>query len=168
MLSKNILDALNNQLNHEFYAAHAYMAMAAYCADKSYDGFANFYIQSAKEERFHGMKLYYHRNQLGENAIFTSLEAPKTEFNSLLETFKDGLEQERDVTRRFYNLSEIAKNENDFATISFLNWFLDEQVEEESMFETHIDYLERIQEDNNALFIYEKELAARQFDEDGE
>lgn len=105
---------------------------------------------------------------VAKKAIFTSLEAPKTEFNSLLETFKDGLEQERDVTRRFYNLSEIAKNENDFATISFLNWFLDEQVEEESMFETHIDYLERIQEDNNALFIYEKELAARQFDEDGE
>ncbi len=168
MLSKNILDALNNQLNHEFYAAHAYMAMAAYCADKSYDGFAKFYIQQAKEERFHGMKIYNYINDRGEKAIFTSLEAPKTEFNSLLETFKDGLEQERDVTRRFYNLSEIAKNENDFATISFLNWFLDEQVEEESMFETHIDYLERIQEDNNALFIYEKELAARQFDEDGE
>ena len=56
----------------------------------------------------------------------------------------------------------------DFATISFLNWFLDEQVEEESMFETHIDYLERIQEDNNALFIYEKDLASRHFDEDAE
>ena len=86
MLSKNILDALNNQLNHEFYAAHAYMAMAAYCADKSYDGFANFYIQQAKEERFHGMKIYNYINDRGEKAIFTSLEAPKTEFNSLLET----------------------------------------------------------------------------------
>ncbi len=168
MLSKNILDALNNQLNHEFYAAHAYMAMAAYCADKSYDGFANFYIQQAKEERFHGMKIYDYINDRGEKAIFTALDAPKTEFSSLLETFKDGLAQEQDVTRRFYNLSEIAKEEKDFATISFLNWFLDEQVEEESMFETHIDYLERIQEDNNALFIYEKDLASRHFEEDAE
>jgi ferritin len=123
MLSKNILDALNNQLNHEFYAAHAYMAMAAYCADKSYDGFANFYIQQAKEERFHGMKIYDYINDRGEKAIFTALDAPKTEFSSLLETFKDGLAQEQDVTRRFYNLSEIAKEEKDFATISFLNWF---------------------------------------------
>ena len=91
------------------------------------------------------MKIYDYINDRGEKAIFTALDAPKTEFSSLLETFKDGLAQEQDVTRRFYNLSEIAKEEKDFATISFLNWFLDEQVEEESMFETHIDYLERIQ-----------------------
>ena len=56
MLNKELLDALNEQMNHEFYAAHAYMAMAAYCDNGSYEGFANFYIQQAKEERFHGQK----------------------------------------------------------------------------------------------------------------
>lgn len=166
MLSKNILDALNNQLNHEFYAAHAYMAMAAYCADKSYDGFANFYIQQAKEERFHGKKIYDYINDRGGHALFSSIPAPKTEFSSILETFKDGLAQEQDVTRRFYNLSDLANKDKDYATISFLNWFLDEQVEEEAMFETHIDYLNRIGDDSNTLYLYEKELAARSFDEE--
>ncbi len=93
------------------------------------------------------------------------LKAPKVEFSSILETFKDSLAQERDVTQRFYNLSELARNDKDYATISFLNWFLDEQVEEESTFETHIDYLTRIGDDCNTLYLYEKELAARSFNE---
>lgn len=166
MLNKELLTALNDQMNHEYYAAHAYMAMAAYCDYKSYEGFANFYIQQAKEERYHGKKIYDYINDRGEQAEFQSLSAPKTEFANILETFKDGLAQEQDVTRRFYNLSEIAHNDKDYATISFLNWFLDEQVEEESMFETHIDYLTRIGDDSNALYLYEKELGSRTFDED--
>lgn len=163
MLDKELLDALNDQMNHEYYAAHAYMAMAAYCNYHSYDGFANFYIEQAKEERFHGQKIYDYINDRGEKAVFSSLEAPKVEFNTILETFEDGLKQEQDVTQRFYNLSEIANRLKDYATISFLNWFLDEQVEEESTFETHIDYLKRIGDDCNALYLYEKDLATRSF-----
>ncbi|MEB7463332.1 H-type ferritin FtnA [Staphylococcus succinus] len=166
MLKKDLLDALNDQMNHEFFAAHAYMAMAAYCDNVSYEGFANFYIQQAKEERFHGQKIYDYINDRGEHAKFTAIPAPKSDFNSILETFEDGLAQEKDVTRRFYNLSDLANEDKDYATISFLNWFLDEQVEEESMFETHIDYLKRIGDDSNTLYLYEKELAARTFNEE--
>ncbi|MEB8127954.1 H-type ferritin FtnA [Staphylococcus casei] len=166
MLKKDLLDALNDQMNHEFFAAHAYMAMAAYCDNGSYEGFANFYIQQAKEERFHGQKIYDYINDRGEHAKFTAIPAPKSDFNSILETFEDGLAQEKDVTRRFYNLSDLANEDKDYATISFLNWFLDEQVEEESMFETHIDYLKRIGDDSNTLYLYEKELAGRTFNEE--
>ena len=166
MLNKELLEALNEQMNHEYFAAHAYMAMASYCDSQSYEGFANFYIQQAKEERFHGKKIYDYINDRGGHAKFTALPAPKVDFNSILETFKDGLAQEQDVTKRFYNLSEIAHKDKDYATISFLNWFLDEQVEEESMFETHIDYLKRIGDDSNTLYLYEKELASRSFDEE--
>ncbi|UXR68986.1 MULTISPECIES: H-type ferritin FtnA [unclassified Staphylococcus] len=166
MLDKKLLDALNDQMNHEFFAAHAYMAMAAYCDYNSYDGFANFYIEQAKEERFHGQKIYDYINDRGEKAEFKALEAPKVDFDSILQTFEDGLKQEQEVTKRFYNLSEIANDKKDYATISFLNWFLDEQVEEESMFETHIDYLKRIGDDSNTLYLYEKELAARTFNEE--
>lgn len=166
MLNEDLLNALNEQMNHEFYAAHAYMAMAAFCDDNSYEGFANFYIQQAKEERFHGKKIYDYINDRGRHALFSSIPAPKTEFSSILETFKDGLAQEQEVTRRFYNLSDLATKDKDYATISFLNWFLDEQVEEESMFETHIDYLKRIGDDSNTLYLYEKELAGRTFNEE--
>ena len=165
MLSKELLEALNEQMNHEYFSAHAYMAMAAYCDKESYEGFANFYIEQAKEERF-TVKIYDYINDRGEHAVFDTIKAPKVEFSSILETFKDGLEQERDVTKRFYNLSDLAHKDKDYATISFLNWFLDEQVEEESTFETHIDYLTRIGDDCNTLYLYEKELANRSFDEE--
>ena len=101
MLSKELLAALNEQMNQEYFAAHAYMAMAAYCDKESYDGFANFYIEQAKEERFHGKKIYDYINDRGEHAIFDTIKAPKVEFSSILETFKDSLAQERDVTQRF-------------------------------------------------------------------
>ena len=72
MLSKNLLEALNDQMNHEYFAAHAYMAMAAYCDKESYEGFANFFIQQAKEERFHGQKIYNYINDRGDdsNALY--------------------------------------------------------------------------------------------------
>ncbi|BCU52730.1 ferritin [Staphylococcus auricularis] len=165
MLNNELLNALNEQMNQEYYAAQAYMAMAAYCDYHSYKGFANFYIQQAKEERFHGKKIYNYIDDRGSKPEFTALPAPKTEFKSILETFEDGLAQEEDVTSRFYNLSDIATREKDYQTISFLNWFLDEQVEEESMFQTHIDYLRRIGDDCNTLYLYEKDLGTREFED---
>ena len=70
------------------------------------------------------------------------------------------------MTANFYNLAELAKNDKEFSTISFLNWFLDEQVEEEAMFKKHIDYIRRIKDDANALYLYEKELGKRNFSEE--
>lgn len=166
MLSERLLTALNAQMNNEFEAAHAYMAMAAYCAKESYDGFANFYEQQAKEERFHGTKIYNYINDRDEHAIFDAIDAPKTDFISVLETFEAGLNQEKNVTKNFYELAELARAENEYATVSFLNWFLDEQVEEEAMFQKHIDYISRIKDDANALYLYEKELAKRDFNEE--
>lgn len=166
MLSKELTDALNKQMNDEFAAAHAYMAMAAYCAAESYDGFANFYEQQAAEERFHGTKIYNYLNDRDQHARFSSIDAPKTDFNSVLDTFETGLAQEQQVTANFYNLAELARKDNEYSTISFLNWFLDEQVEEESMFKKHIDYIRRIKDDANALYLYEKELGARNFTEE--
>ncbi|MEK4758020.1 ferritin [Macrococcoides caseolyticum] len=163
MLSQTLTDALNKQMNEEFQAAHAYMAMAAYCAKESYDGFANFYEQQAEEERFHGTKIYNYLNDRDQHAIFSEIKAPKTDFATILDTFEAGLAQEQQVTKNFYNLAELAKNDNEYATISFLNWFLDEQVEEEAMFKKHIDYIRRIKDDANALYLYEKELGKRDF-----
>lgn len=166
MLSEKLKEALNDQMNNEFAAAHEYMAMGAYCESRSYDGFANFYIQQAKEERFHGMKLYDYLNDRGIHAVFKEIPAPRVNYDSILDTFKAGLDQEKKVTESFYNISDIATEEKEYATLSFIRWFLDEQVEEESTFERHIDYLERIKDDNNALFIYERELAKHSFEEE--
>lgn len=163
MISLQLADALNRQMNNEFDAAQSYMAMAAYCEHNNYGGFANYYLQQAEEERFHGMKVYNYLNDRGIQARFSATTEPKINFESILDTFESGLQQEKGVTKNFYELTDLAWEEKEHATISFLRWFLDEQVEEEASFDTHIEYLKRIGEDKNALFIYEKELGQRTF-----
>lgn len=164
MLSDKLKQALIDQMNHEFAAAHEYLAMAAYCESESYDGFANFYKQQAKEERYHGTKIYNYLNDRGVHAKFHAIPEPKNDYNSLLATFRQGLEQEQTVTKNFYEISDIATEDREHMTLSFVRWFLDEQVEEEAMFEKHLDYLGRLKDDGNALYIYEQELAKRVFD----
>lgn len=166
MLSEKLGDALNKQMNVEFQSAHDYMAMGAYCNYKSYDGFANFFFQQAKEEQFHGMKIYHYLDDRGYRVVFTGIDKPNKDFNSLLDTFEAGLSQEQQITKNFNQLADLAWEEKDHQTLSFLNWFLDEQVEEEATFDTHIDYLNRIKDDANALYIYERKLAEREFDEE--
>lgn len=164
MLSDKLHQALNEQMNFEFFSAHTYLAMAAYATAQNYDGFANFYLMQAEEERFHAMKFYNFINDLGRDVTITGFETPGNDFSSLLDTFKTALKHEKEVTRRIYNLSDIAFDEREHATISFLNWFLDEQVEEESTFDNLIKRLERVQTDSNAIFMLDAELGQRKFD----
>lgn len=168
MISEKLANLLNKQVNNEFDAAQAYVAMAAYCEYNSYSGFANFYLEQAEEERYHAMKMYDYLNDRGIQVKIEATSNPKTDFKSVLDTFEVSLEQEQGVTKSFYDLTDLAWAEKEHATISFLNWFLDEQVEEEAMFDTHIDYLKRFKDDKNALFLYEKELGERHFSPDGE
>lgn len=88
MLNEKLLNALNRQMNHEFFAAHAYMAMASYCDYHSYEGFANFYIQQAKEERFHGQKIYDYINDRGEQAFSVNLTHQKLSSTAFLKHLK--------------------------------------------------------------------------------
>lgn len=167
MLSKKMLNALNEQMNHEFEAAHTYMAMAAWSSSQSLDGFANFFLVQAEEERFHAMKFYKYINDRGEQAIIKGYGDPNNQFESILDVFNNGYKHEQKVTQYIYKLSDIAMDEREHATIQFLNFFLDEQVEEEAMFDTIIEKLKRIQGDNNALFMLDDEFSRRSFSPDG-
>ncbi|WP_010300729.1 ferritin [Kurthia senegalensis] len=163
MLSEKLHKALNDQLNFEFYSAHAYLAMAAYCTDENYDGFANFYLIQAEEERFHAMKFYNFLSDMGFRATIQPFPEVKNDFASLLDTFKTALGHEKEVTKRIYNLSDIALDEREHATMAFLKWFIDEQVEEEATFDNLIAKLERINGDSNAILMLDNELASRTF-----
>jgi ferritin len=163
MMSKHLLEQLNDQMNVEFYTSHAYMAMAAHFASESLDGFANFFTVQAEEERFHAMKIFKFINDMGERATMKALDAPKNDFNSVREPFEDALLQEKKVTARFYQLSDIALEEREHATINFLKWFVDEQVEEESSFDTIINRIKRIENDSNAIYTLDLEFAGRTF-----
>lgn len=163
MISEVLNNAINEQINYEFYSAHLYLAMAAYCESQDLPGFANFFKVQVQEENFHAMKFFDYINQRNGRVKLLSINGPKNEYSSVLDTFKDGLEHEQEVTKRIYKLSDIAMDERDHATISFLKWFIDEQVEEESTFDSIIKKLSRIKDDTSALYMLDAELAARTF-----
>ncbi|MDX8365783.1 ferritin [Cytobacillus sp. IB215665] len=168
MISKKLLEGLNEQMNFEFYSAHAYMAMAAYCSSESFDGFANFFLVQAEEERFHAMKFYNFINALGERATIIGFHEPNNEFSSLLDAYEKALSHEKEVTKRIYQLSDIALDEREHATINFLKWFIEEQVEEEDLFDSIIQKLKRIENDSNAIFMLDNEFAGRSFSPESE
>lgn len=168
MVSEKLLEKLNEQMDFEFYSAHAYLAMAAYCSAESLDGFANFFLVQAEEERFHAMKFYNFINVLGERATITGFESPNNEFNSVLDAYEKALTQEKEVTKRIYELSDLAWDEREHATINFLKWFIEEQVEEEDLFDSIIQKLKRIKDDSNAFFMLDDEFSKRSFSPESE
>jgi ferritin len=163
MLSENLLNELNKQMNHEFFSSNLYLAMAAYCSSESLDGFANFFIVQSEEERFHAMKIYHFINTLGKRATISGYDEPNNNYESILDSFEQAYAHEKSVTKRIYDLSDIALNEREHATINFLKWFIDEQVEEEATFDTIIQKLKRIDKDSNAFFMLDAEFASRTF-----
>lgn len=163
MISEALNNAINEQIKYEFYSSHLYLAMAAYCESQDLPGFANFFKVQAQEENFHAMKFFDYINQRNGRVKLFGIDEPKNEYASVPDTFKDGYEHEQIVTKRIYRLSDIAMDERDHATISFLKWFIDEQVEEEASFDSIIKKLSRIKDDTSALYMLDAELAARTF-----
>ncbi|WP_127579025.1 ferritin [Paenibacillus koleovorans] len=163
MVSQRLLDKLNEQMNYEFYSSQVYLAMAAYCSSESYDGFANFFIVQSEEEKFHAMKIFHFINRLGRRAVVSGMDNPQNDYSSLLETFEHAFSHEQSVTKRIYELSDVAWTEREHATMNFLQWFINEQVEEESTFDSIIQKLRRIDNDSNAFYMLDAELSKRSF-----
>lgn len=163
MLSERLLLAINDQINYELYSEYFYLAMAAYCESQDLKGFANFFRVQTQEERFHAMKFFDYVNQMGGRVTLEAIERPENDFNNILDMFRKAHEHEQKVTKRIYNLTDIATEEREHATISLLKWFIDEQVEEEGTFSTIVKKLERIESNPAALYMLDDELATRVF-----
>jgi len=163
MLNERLLDALNGQMKFEFDSANLYLSMAAYCADKDFDGFANFFRVQFEEEQFHAMKFFDFINNKGGRVVIGGIEEPSKEFDSILDAFEKAYEHEKQVTKRIYALADIATEEKEHATMSFLRWFVDEQVEEEANFDLIKKKIKRIENDPSALYMLDDELGKRTF-----
>lgn len=163
MLSKELSKAINDQLTFELYSGHIYLSMAAYCADLGLDGFVNFFVEQEKEERFHAMKFFNYLSDRDERVNLGGFEAPPVEFNSVLHAFEEALAHEKIVTGRINDLMDIALSDKDHASVSFLNWFIDEQVEEEATFSTLISKIRLIGDYGPGLLQLDAELATRTF-----
>lgn len=163
MISEKLLKGFNDQLKHEFEAANIYLAMAAYCKSEDLDGFANFFTVQAEEERFHAMKIFNFIDEIGERIIVSGFGDPNNSYNSLEEVFTSALKHEQKVTGQINNLMNIALEEKHYPSVSLLNWFIDEQVEEEAMFSGLIAKIKRIENNPSGIYMLDNELAQRTF-----
>lgn len=163
MLSKKMADALNGQINKEMYSAYLYLAMSAYSEHTGLKGFANWFYVQYHEEMEHAMRIYHYLQEQGEQVKLGAIDQPPAEFGTPLEMFEKTLEHERFITKSIHGLVDLATAEKDYATQIFLQWFVTEQVEEESNDNEIIDRLKLVGEGGNGLFMLDRELGARQF-----
>ena len=161
MLSKKMFDALNNQVNAEFYAAFIYLSMATHFEDQNLPGFAHWMGEQYKEEVEHAMKIYGYINDRGGRVIIKAIDQPPVDFSSPLDVFQKALEHEVKVTGMINNLMDIAEEKKDRATRVFLHWFIEEQVEEEKNASEIIETLKMIGDKGHALIMLDRQLAQR-------
>jgi len=162
MMHQDLQTAINEQINQEFTAAYVYLGMATYFDTQNLEGFANWMQKQFEEEQAHGLRLLRYLQDRGGVVELSALPAPETTYESPLEIFKISLKQEQANTSAINNLYELATKHLDHATKSHLQWFLDEQVEEEKSVEDIIALLDRIGEDPAGLMYLDDKLAARQ------
>lgn len=161
-ISKELADAMNDQLNFELYSGYLYLAMAAYFEDQNLNGMARWMKFQAKEEYEHAMKFWTHITDRGGRVVLKVIDGPKTEWGSVLEAWEDAYEHEKVVTQKIFKIGEIVENEGDRSAIPFLNWFYDEQVEEEEQTMKVRDLLRMVGDSMNALFMLNAQLGRRE------
>lgn len=159
MLPNKIVEMLNDQVNLEFYSSNLYLQMSAWCALKGYDGAAAFLRGHATEEMMHMRKLFTYLNETGAYTKITAIEAPKAQFESLKEVLELTFEHEKLITKKINELVEITLAEKDYSAFNFLQWYVAEQHEEETLFGGILDKLNLLGQDSKGLYYVDKELA---------
>ena len=160
-MNTKMIQALNEQINNELYSAYLYLAMSADFAAKNLTGFAKWMRLQANEEVEHAMKFFDYLNERGAKAILASIKTPKATWKSPLEAFTDAYKHEQKVTTMINNLVELATKLKDHATYSFLQWYVDEQVEEEAQTNEIVEKLKLVKDQICGMMFLDKELGSR-------
>ena len=161
MISKRLEDAINAQINAEMWSAYLYLSMSAYCQDQGYSGMANWFYIQFKEEQDHAQIFYNYLISRGGRVWLKAIDAVDTEWKSPLAAFEATYAHEQHVTALINNLMTIAIEEKDYAAQSRLQWFIDEQVEEEENAVELINKLRMLDGNGYGLYVLDQELAAR-------
>jgi ferritin len=165
MLGKAVQDAMNEQIKNELYSAYQYLSMAAYCESVNLPGFAHWMRAQSREEIEHAMKFYDFILDRSGRVVLQAIDRPVVEFGSPLEVFEQVLEHEQKVTAMINELYGLAVRENDYASQTFLQWFVTEQVEEEKNAGDVVETLKMVGDTSEALFLLDRELGQRRNDE---
>jgi ferritin len=160
MLTEKIQQALNDQLNAELTAYYTYLSVSAYFDDQDLKGFAAWMRHHSDEEMVHAMKVHDFINSRRGRVKLQAIAQPKIEWESALAAFEDALKHEQHVTFLINKLVDLSIAESDHATNSFLQWFVDEQVEEERIVDAVIQDLKRVGDYGPGLFLLDRELGS--------
>jgi ferritin len=160
-ISDDLQDALNDQLNFELYSGYIYLSMAAYLEDKNLNGMAHWMKAQAAEEYEHAMRFWTHIADRGGRVILKEIEAPDKEWDSPLDAFITAYKHEKIVTERIFKIGKLAEKLGDKSAIPMLNWFYEEQIEEEEQTKRIALQLKEIGDQKGALFMLDAKLGAR-------
>jgi ferritin len=168
MLSDKLQEALCEHMTSEFFAAYSYLAMAAWYEAEDLPGFANFFRIQYQEEMIHGMKFFDFLCEAGARPDLGSIAEPRKNYSSPMDPFMAGMEQEQAVTKRINGLMDLASEEKAHAAKVFLQWFVTEQLEEESLFGVYVKKLKLIGDDGRGIVALDRELGSRSLEAGGE
>jgi len=161
-INDELQDAMNDQLNFELYSGYIYLSMAAYFEDKNLSGMAHWMKIQAGEEYPHAMRFWDHIADRGGRVILKEIKAPDKEWESPLEAFKTAYKHEKLVTDRIFKIGKLAEKLEDKSAIPMLNWFYNEQIEEEEQTKRIALLLKEIGDQKSALFMLDTKLGQRE------
>lgn len=161
MLSQNLYKAINDQINAELWSAYLYLSMSMDCEAKGYKGIANWFYVQFQEEQAHARIFMNYLNSVDAKVNLLPISEVKTSWDSVLDMFKQTLEHEKKVTGMINNIAAIANADKDYAAINRINWFIDEQVEEEESAREMITTFEAVEGNKYGMYMIDKELATR-------
>ena len=159
-LSKTIEAALNRQIEMEGNSSNFYLGIAYWCDHHALAGCKEFFLRQFDEERMHMMKIYEYLSDAGNYPVTCGLDKPRVDFSSIKQVFEAVLEQERKVTRSIHEIVKLCYEESDFSTLHFLQWYVEEQREEEVLIQSILDRIEVIGEGSQSLYFVDQEVNA--------
>ena len=163
MLSSNLYEAINEQINAELWSAYLYLSMSMDCQAKGYNGIANWFYVQFQEEQAHARIFMNYLNSRDAKVELLPIAEVRTSWDSVLDMFKQTLEHEKKVTGLINNIAAIANEDRDYASINRITWFIDEQVEEEESAREMIATFEAVEGNKYGMYMLDKELAARTY-----
>jgi ferritin len=160
-MNKKVYKVFNEQVQAELYSAYMYLAMSVHLEDENFKGMAHWMRLQYEEEREHAFRLMKFMQERGVKPELLQIDMPQAEYGTPLEVFSKALEHEKYVTSRIHEMYEVAMKEKDYAAMSHLLWFIDEQVEEEDQTREIVDKLMMVGDNMNGLFVIDSQLGSR-------
>ena len=162
-MNEQIAALLNDQINKEFYSAYLYLDMSNYYDGLDLDGYANYYMVQAQEERDHALLFMKYMQSIGLKVTLEAIGKPEKVYNSVLEPLEEAARHERYVTDLINNIYHEAHQDKDYRTLKFLDWFVDEQREEEESADSMVNRYKLFGSDPRGLYLLDQEYATRTY-----